>query len=124
MKRQKFACVGRFGRDERGTVLVPFILYLVAIMGMIGLAFDGARTILLHNGLQDLADAAALAAAQIMEYYHLDAIGNAPVDAGARGPFDHHDDRERQVAGGGSGTDAFGEPTCRGGSIAPPSGRT
>ena len=47
--------------DARGTILVQFTIYLIAIMGFIGLALDGARVYLLHNDLQDLADAAALA---------------------------------------------------------------
>jgi Flp pilus assembly protein TadG len=50
-------------RDECGTVLVQFTIYLVAILGMIGLALDGARLFLVNNNLQELADASALAAA-------------------------------------------------------------
>ena len=53
----------RLGEDERGTVLVQFAIYIIAIMGMVGLALDGSRFLLLHNSLQDLADAAALAGA-------------------------------------------------------------
>ena len=36
-------------------------------MGMIGLALDGGRFILLHNSLQDLADASALAGAEELD---------------------------------------------------------
>jgi Flp pilus assembly protein TadG len=53
----------RLGKDENGTVLVQFTVYIIAIMGMIGLALDGGRFFLVHNSLQDLADAAALAGA-------------------------------------------------------------
>src|SRR5947207_3302796 len=67
MTKELLFFVRKLGRDERGTVLVPFTLYLIAIMGMIGLALDGARTILVHNQLQDLADAAALAAAEQLD---------------------------------------------------------
>ena len=55
--------LSRLGKDENATVLVQFSVYLIAIMGMIGLATDGARFILLNSSLQDLADAAALAGA-------------------------------------------------------------
>ncbi len=66
MLREKFrplSLLRKFGKDERGTVLVQFTLYLVGILGMMGLALDGARFLLVNNNLQDLADASALAAA-------------------------------------------------------------
>ena len=62
-KSSLLSSLRKFGRDECGTVLVQFTIYLVAILGMMGLALDGARLILVHNNLQELADAAALAAA-------------------------------------------------------------
>jgi len=55
------------GRDERGTILVQFTISLIAILGFIGLALDGARVFLLHNDLQDLADAAARAGAASLD---------------------------------------------------------
>jgi len=55
--------LSRLGKDEHGTILVQFTVYLVAVFGFIGLALDGGRYLLLHNSLQDLADAAALAGA-------------------------------------------------------------
>src|SRR5262245_36793561 len=61
-KRKLPSFFRKFSRDERGTVLVQFTIYLIAITGMIGLALDGARLILVNNNLQDLADAAAIAA--------------------------------------------------------------
>src|SRR6476660_8378748 len=58
-----FSVLSRFRKDEHGSILVQFTIYLVAIFGFIGLALDGGRYLLLHNSLQDLADAAALAGA-------------------------------------------------------------
>jgi len=58
-----FSLLSRLDKDEHGTILVQFTVYLVAIFGFIGLALDGGRYLLLHNSLQDLADAAALAGA-------------------------------------------------------------
>src|SRR3974390_1619535 len=55
--------LSRFRDDEHGTVLVQFTILIVVIMGMVGLAIDGGRYILLNNSLQELADAAALAGA-------------------------------------------------------------
>lgn len=53
----------RLAKDEHGTILIQFTVYAIAIFAVIGLALDGGRYFLLHNDLQDLADAAALAAA-------------------------------------------------------------
>jgi Flp pilus assembly protein TadG len=55
--------LSRLGKDKNATVLVQFTIYIIAIMGMIGLALDGGRFMLLSNSLQELADAAALAGA-------------------------------------------------------------
>ena len=68
----------RLRRDERGSILVQFTIYLTVIMGFIGLALDGARVFLLHNDLQDLADAAAVAGAA-----SLDGTANALTNADA-----------------------------------------
>ena len=58
-----FSLLSRLAKDEHGTILVQFAVYVVAVFGFIGLALDGGRYLLLHNSLQDLADAAALAGA-------------------------------------------------------------
>jgi Flp pilus assembly protein TadG len=58
-----FSLLSRLHKDEHGTILVQFAVYFVALFGFIGLALDGGRYLLLHNSLQDLADAAALAGA-------------------------------------------------------------
>lgn len=50
-------------KDERGSILLQFTLYIVVTMGMIGLALDGSRYLMLNSDLQELADAAALAGA-------------------------------------------------------------
>jgi Flp pilus assembly protein TadG len=55
-----FSLLSRLDKDEHGTILVQFTVYL---FGLIGLALDGGRYPLLHNSLQNLADAAALAGA-------------------------------------------------------------
>jgi Flp pilus assembly protein TadG len=61
-----FSCLAllrKLRRDERGSILVQFTIIVVVMMGMIGLALDGGRFIMLNSDLQDLADAAALAGA-------------------------------------------------------------
>ena len=63
LKFGRLSRLSRLGKDELGTILVQFTIYLVAVFGFIGLALDGGRYLLLHNSLQDLADAAALAGA-------------------------------------------------------------
>lgn len=57
----------RLKRDEHASILLQFTVYVVAIFGMIGLALDGGRFLLLNNGLQDLADAAAIAGAKELD---------------------------------------------------------
>jgi Flp pilus assembly protein TadG len=59
--------IAKLVRDETGTVIVQFTVYLVVIFGMIGLALEGAQLFLLHNDLQDLADAAAIAGAKDLD---------------------------------------------------------
>ena len=71
-----FPVIDRLGRDERGTILVQFSISVIAIMGMIGLALDGARFLLLNNSLQELVDASALAAAAQMDG-SLNSLSNA-----------------------------------------------
>lgn len=62
-----FPLLFRLGKDEHASILIQFTIYLVAVLGMIGLALDGGRFLLLHSGLQDLADAAALAGAEYLD---------------------------------------------------------
>ena len=53
----------RLRHDENGSVFVFVTLTIFVMMGMVGLALDGARYFSLNSELQDLADAAALAGA-------------------------------------------------------------
>ena len=52
-----------FRRDERGFVLVFFAVCIPALLGLIGLAIDGARLMALDTQLAAAADAEAIAAA-------------------------------------------------------------
>jgi Flp pilus assembly protein TadG len=81
MTKEKFRLVSflrTFSRNEGGSILIQFTITSVAIMGMIGLALDGGRVLMVHSDLQGLADAAALAAAA-----KLDGTGNAITNADA-----------------------------------------
>jgi Flp pilus assembly protein TadG len=81
MTKEKFRIVSflrRFGRNERGSILIQFTITSVAILGMIGLGLDYGRVLMVHSDLQALADAAALAAAA-----KLDGTANALTNADA-----------------------------------------
>jgi Flp pilus assembly protein TadG len=54
---------GRRTRNERGQVLVVFALALIAIVAMTGLVLDGGSTFVQRRDQQNVADAAAMAAA-------------------------------------------------------------
>jgi hypothetical protein len=53
-----------FVRDQKGQVLILFTILVPVMLGMIGLALEGGRFLMLNSQLQDLADAAALAGAK------------------------------------------------------------
>lgn len=55
------------GRSRRGAVLIIFTLALVVIFGFMGLAFDVGRLYLVRNEAQSFCDAAALAAASMLD---------------------------------------------------------
>src|SRR6185503_973824 len=55
--------LGRRTRNERGQVLVVFALALIAIVAMTGLVLDGGSTFVQRRDQQNVADAAAMAAA-------------------------------------------------------------
>jgi Flp pilus assembly protein TadG len=57
------ALYGRFGRDERGSVMPLVALCMTVILGFAALAIDVGSERVLHNQLEATADAAALAAA-------------------------------------------------------------
>src|SRR3974377_1312900 len=88
--------LSRLGKDESATVLVQFSIYIIAIMGMIGLALDGGRFLLLNNSLQELADAAALAGAAQLDGLP-DAITRA--DAAAQATASNNPPRWYDVGG-------------------------
>src|SRR5215472_970415 len=77
--------LGSLRGDQRGSILVQFTITLAAIMGMIGLALDGGRYFMLHNDLQKLADAAALAGAAQLDGT-VNALTNADTAARSLNP--------------------------------------
>jgi Flp pilus assembly protein TadG len=56
-------CV-RVLKDQSGQILIYFTILLPVMLGLIGLALEGGRFLMLHSQLQDLADAAAIAGAK------------------------------------------------------------
>ena len=56
-------CIGHAPRDERGQILVVFVLSMVAIIGVVGLAIDGGGAYAQRRDQQTAADLAALAGA-------------------------------------------------------------
>jgi len=54
-------------RGERGSILVITALSLVALVGFVGLALDLGHLYVVKTELQNAADAAALAAAEMMD---------------------------------------------------------
>ncbi len=61
------ALARRFGRDERGNVIIYVSVSIATLMGMIGLALDGGRAMITHSEAQSAADAAALAGASQLD---------------------------------------------------------
>ncbi len=57
----------RFARNERGSVIVLFAMSLVAMVGMVALSSDLGRQMRMDSELQEMADAAALAAAKELD---------------------------------------------------------
>ncbi len=54
-------------RDSRGQIIPLFALSLVAMLAMGALLFDGAQALQIHRRIQDAADAAALAGANVIQ---------------------------------------------------------
>ena len=59
--------IGRFRRNERGTIALIFALSVVFLMGVVGLAIDGARSYRLSSRITAMLDAAALAAGTMLD---------------------------------------------------------
>lgn len=57
----------RFVRDERAAIIIWFALTLPVVLGIFALSFDLARLTSMNTELQDMADAAALAAANALD---------------------------------------------------------
>jgi Flp pilus assembly protein TadG len=54
----------RLLRDQTGQIVIYFIILLPVMLGLIGLALEAGRYLMLNSQLQDLADAAAIAGAK------------------------------------------------------------
>jgi len=83
MRRDSLTYPLRRAGRERGAVMVLFVIALVAIIGMAGLALDGGHTLLNKTRLQNMVDAAALSAAKILD----DTGDEILADADARDMF-------------------------------------
>ena len=60
--------MGRPNRDRQaGQIMVLFVIAIVAMLAMAGLLFDGGQALALRRQLQDAGDAAALAAANVIQ---------------------------------------------------------
>ena len=56
----------RASRSNRGQALVLLSLFLVALLALVGIGVDGGSLYLHRRGMQNGADAAALAGARVM----------------------------------------------------------
>ena len=64
----KLRCLLRnFRKDERGAVAVMFGISVMALFGIIGLAIDSSRVYNVHSKMMAALDAAALAAAKLLD---------------------------------------------------------
>jgi len=54
-------------RDEKGQIILMFTIMVPVLMGVIGLSLEVGRVYLLHSQLQEMADAAALAGAKLLD---------------------------------------------------------
>jgi len=66
-----------FGQRQQGAIMVLFILGLVAMLGMVGLALDGSHGMLSKTRLQNVVDAAALSAAKTLDISNDEALAQA-----------------------------------------------
>jgi Flp pilus assembly protein TadG len=73
---------GRAGqREQRGAALILVVVGMVAILGIAGLALDSGHVMLNKTRLQNAADAAALAAAKVLDQTGDVALADAAADA-------------------------------------------
>lgn len=67
MRGASMAAATKFGCRQRGAVMILFVIAMVAILGMAGLALDGGHAMLNKTRLQNTVDAAALNAAKVLD---------------------------------------------------------
>jgi Flp pilus assembly protein TadG len=90
---------GYLGHAERGQLLVVFALALVALIAMVGLIIDGGDTALQRRDQQNVADAAAMAAADAY-VNDQDEVAAAHAVAAANGYVDGQDGTTVTVTSG------------------------
>lgn len=95
----------RLGGDQRGAVLVLYAIGMLAILLVAGLALDGSHAMLNKSRLQNTTDAAALAAAKVLD----DTANEGQAQTAAVAMFtanaDDAGNRELGLAWGGGGGD-------------------
>ena len=79
MNRSLSTTISAGARRERGTVMILFVVAMVAIIGIAGLALDTGHAMLNKTRLQNTVDAAALSAAKTLD--DTDDTGLAQADA-------------------------------------------
>ena len=68
-------------REQRGAALILVVVGMVAIIGVVGLALDSGHAMLNKTRLQNTVDAAALAAAKVLDQTADEALADAAADA-------------------------------------------
>jgi hypothetical protein len=68
-------------RKQRGAALILVVVGMVAIIGVVGLALDSGHAMLNKTRLQNTVDAAALAAAKVLDQTADEALAEAAADA-------------------------------------------
>jgi Flp pilus assembly protein TadG len=68
-------------REQRGAVLILVVVGMVAILGIAGLALDSGHAMLNKTRLQNTVDAAALAAAKVLDQTADEVLADAAADA-------------------------------------------
>lgn len=86
--------LARFCADRRGNVAMMVALCAMAMLGLVGVALDFSRTMMVRTSMQDALDAAVLAAAELQSrggasMADLRAIANAMISANETGSVAH-----------------------------------
>jgi len=69
------------GRDDRGTVTVFVVVFMVALMAVAGLVFDGGNVLAARQQAANVAASAARAGAQALDIAGARTSGGTPLDA-------------------------------------------